>query len=89
MDMTADDYDKLPAKNNWTPEVKKSFASFLIGANEPPVILSHFAADLVYHGHGQYGQLAKPYETACKVANYALFVNRVVVTHRRLRGQCL
>lgn len=91
MEMTAADYDKLPAKNNWTPEVKRSFASILIGVNEPPVILSHFAVGVVYHvkAYGQYGQLTKRYETACKVVNYALFINRVVVPHRKLGGQRL
>ncbi len=39
--------------------------------------------------YGQYGQLTKRYETACKVMNYALFVNRVVVPHRKLGGQHL
>ncbi len=67
LEMTAADYDKLPAKNNWTPVVKKSFASILIGANEPPVILSHHLAVGVVHyvkAYGQYGQLIKRYETA-------------------------
>jgi hypothetical protein len=64
MEMTAADYDKLPAKNNWTLEVKKSFASILIGANEPPVILSHLAVGVVHHvkAYGQYGQLIKRYD---------------------------
>jgi hypothetical protein len=39
--------------------------------------------------YGQYGQLTKRYETACKVMNYALFVNRVVVPHGKLGGQHL
>jgi hypothetical protein len=39
---TASDYNKL-AKNNWTPEEEKSFASILIGANELHMLLSHFA----------------------------------------------
>jgi hypothetical protein len=55
------------------------------------VILSHFAVGMVYHvkAYGQYGQLTKRYETACKVLNYALFVNWVVVNHRKLGGQHL
>jgi hypothetical protein len=91
MEMTAADYDKLPAKNSWTPEVKKSFTSILIGANKPPVILSHLAVGVVHHvkAYGQYGQLIKHYDTACKVINYALFINRIVVPHRKLGGQRL
>ncbi len=91
MEMTAADYDKLPAKHNWVPEVKKSLASIVIGTNEPPVIISHLAVGVVHHvkAYGQYGQLTKRYETACKVINYALFINRIVVPHRKLGGQRL
>jgi hypothetical protein len=91
MEMTAADYDKLPAKHNWVPEVKRSLASIVIGPNEPHVIISHLAVGVVHHvkAYGQYGQLTKRYETACKVVNYALFVNRVVVPHRKLGGQRL
>jgi hypothetical protein len=53
-----------------------------------PLILSHFAVSVVYHvkAYGQYGQLTVHYETACNVVNYALFINRVVVTQRKLGG---
>jgi len=89
--MSPADFDKLPAKNNWTPEVKKSFASILFGVNDPPVLLTHFVIGVVFHvkPYGQYGQLTKRLDTACAVINYALCINRVLVPNRKVGGQRL
>jgi len=90
-EMTAAEYDQLPPKNNWTPEVKKGSASILIGNDDPPVLLHHFVVGAVHHvkAYGQYGQLTKHYETACKVVNFGLSLNRAVVHHKKLSGQHL
>jgi hypothetical protein len=59
--MTASEYDKLPPKNNWTPEVKKGTASIIISEDDPPVLLHHFVVGVVHavKAYGQYGQLTK------------------------------
>ncbi len=36
--MTAADYDKLPPKKNWTPEIKKGMASILVSECDPPMV---------------------------------------------------
>ena len=89
--MQAAEYNQLPPKNNWTPEVKKSTSSILVGNDEPPVPLAHFAVGVVHalKVYGQYGQLTKRYEMGCKVINYGLAINRVVVAHKKLGGQRL
>jgi hypothetical protein len=71
LEMSPADFDKLPAKNNWMPEVKKSFASILFGVNDPPVTLTHFVIGVVFHvkPYGQYGQLTNRLDTACAVIN--------------------
>ena len=90
-EMTAADFDKLPPKNNWTPDIKKGTASILVSECDPPVLLYHFVVGVVHavKAYGQYGQLTKWYETACKVVNFGLALNRVVVPHRKLGGQHL
>ena len=72
--MNAADYDQLLPKNNWTPEVKKRTSSILVGCNDPPVPLVHFAVGVVHalKVYGQYGQLTKRYEMGCKVIIYGL-----------------
>lgn len=69
--MTPEDYDLLPPKNNWTPEVKKNNSSILIGSDQPPVTLLHFVVGVVHalKVYGQYGQLTKRYDMGCKVIN--------------------
>jgi hypothetical protein len=88
---TAAEYDKLPPKNNWTPEVKKGTASIIVSEDDPPLLLHHFVVGVVdaVKAYGQYGQLIKQYEMACKVINYGLVDNRVVVPHKKLGGQGL
>ncbi len=84
--MSAAEYDQLPPKNNWTPEVKKSTPSILVGNDEPPVPLAHFAVGVVHalKVYGEYGQLTKCYEMGCKVINYGLAINRVLLHIRSL-----
>jgi hypothetical protein len=90
-EMTAADYNKLPPKNNCTPEIKKGTASILVTESDPPVLLYHFAVGFVHavKAYGQYGQLTKWYETACRVVNFGLALNWVVVPHKKLGGQRL
>jgi hypothetical protein len=90
-EMTPADYDLLPPKNNWTPEVKKNNSSILIGSDQPPVTLLHFVVGVVHalKAYGQYGQLTKRYDMGCKVINYGLSLTRVVVHHKKLGGQHL
>ena len=89
--MSTADVDKLPAKNNWMPEVKQSFSSILFSANNPPVHLTHFAIEVVFHmkPYGHYGQSTKHLDTASAIINYALSVNRFLVPHHKLGGQHL
>jgi hypothetical protein len=82
------DFDKRPAKNNWMPEVKKSFATILFGVNDPPVLLTHFVIGVVFCVK-PYGQFTKRPDTAYAVMNYALLVNRVLVPHHKVGGQQL
>ena len=60
-EMTVAEYDKLPPKNNWMPEIKKGMASILVMESDPPVLLYHFAVGFVHavKAYGQYGQLTK------------------------------
>ena len=90
-EMNAADYDQLLPKNNWTPEVKKRTSSILVGCDDPPVTLVHSAVGVVHSLkiYGQYGQLTKRYEMGCKVINYGLTLNRLVVAHKKLGGQRL
>jgi hypothetical protein len=78
-EMTREQYERLPAKNNWMPEVKLGTSSILDDSNSP-VTLVHFALCLVHSVkvYGQYGEVTKRYETACKVINYGLSTNKVV-----------
>jgi hypothetical protein len=89
--MTAADYDKLPPKNNWTTEIKKGMASILVTESDPPVLLYHFVIGVVHtvKAYGQYGQLMKRYETACRVVNFGLALNWVVVPHTKLKPTCI
>ena len=72
-------------------ESKKSTSSILVGSDQPPVTLLHFAVGVVHalKVYGQYGQLTKHYDMGCKVIYYGLSLNRVVVHHKKLKGQCL
>jgi len=90
-EMTVAEYDKLPPKNNWMPEIKKGMASILVMESDPPVLLYHFVVGVVHaaKAYGQYGQLTKWYETACRVVNFGLALNWVVVPHMKLGGQRL
>jgi hypothetical protein len=90
-EMPAADFDKLPSKKNWPPEIKKGMASILVSEGGPPVLLYHFVIRLVHvvKAYGQYGQLTKQYMTACKEINFGLALNRVVVPHRKLCWQRL
>jgi hypothetical protein len=47
-EMTAADYEKLPPKNNWTPEIRKGMASILFTESNPPVLLYHFVVGVVH-----------------------------------------
>jgi hypothetical protein len=71
--------------------VKKGTASILVGDDDPAVLLYHFAVGVVHavKAYGQYGQLTKRYETACKVVNHGLVHNWLVVPHKKLGGQRL
>jgi hypothetical protein len=46
--MTAADFEKLCPKNNWIPEMKKGGGFILVGCNDIPVPIAHFADDVVY-----------------------------------------
>jgi len=89
--MTAAEFQKVRPKNNWMPEVKKGCASILIGYDDPPVPIAHFAVRVVHalKVYGQYGQLTKQYEMGYKVINYTLTINRIFVPHKKLGGQRL
>lgn len=90
-EMSAADYDRLPPKHNWSPDVKKGTASILVGKEDPFVTLAHLVVGVVHavKVYGEYGKLMKRYEMACKVVNYAIVVNRVVVSHSKFCGQRL
>jgi hypothetical protein len=45
-----------------------------------------FGAVHAVKAYGQYGHLTKWYETACKVVNFGISINRVVVPHKILVG---
>jgi len=64
--MTREEYEKLPPKNNGMPEVKLRTSSNLDESN-PLAML--------------YGKVTKHNETACKVINYGLLSNKVVVSN--------
>jgi hypothetical protein len=91
LDRSTADFDKRPARNNWMPEVKKSFATILFRVDDPPVLLTHFVIGVVFRvkPYGQYGQFTKRLDTAYAVINYALLVNRVLVPHHKVGGQQL
>ncbi len=72
--MTREEYEKLPPKNNGMPEVKLRTSSNLDESN-PLAML--------------YGKVTKHNETACKVINYGLLSNKVVVSNWKVGGQCL
>jgi hypothetical protein len=90
-EMSTPDFDRLPVKNNWTLEVKKSFSSILFGVHDPTVLFTHFVIGAVFQvePYGQYGQLTMHLDTACAIINYALFFNRVVVPHHKIGWQHL
>jgi hypothetical protein len=46
-EMTAAEYDKLPPKNNWTPEIKKGTALILVSDGDSPALLYYFAVGAV------------------------------------------
>ncbi len=58
---------------------------------DPPVILVHFVVEVVnaVQAYGQYGQVMKSYEIACKAIDYGLMLNRFVAPHRKAGGQHL
>ena len=89
-DSEADGRGGISEKNNWMPVVKLSTCTILDN-NYPPVILGHFVLCVVHalKVYGQYGEVTKRYETACKVINYGLSVNKVVVSNRKVGGQRL
>jgi hypothetical protein len=70
--------------------VKRGAASILDGDNNPLVLLHHFVVASVHavKVYGQYGAVLR-YETACKIINYGLVVNKVVVPNKKLGGQHL
>ncbi len=90
-EMSTSDFEKLPPKHNWSPDVKKGTASIFIDKDDPPVPLVHLAVGIVHavRVYGEYGKMIKRYEMACKVINYAVTLNRVVVSHSKLGGQRL
>ena len=89
--MEEGNYKALPLKHNWSPEIKKGVTSILMNDGDPPVILVHFVVAVVdaVKVYGQYGQMTKQYETACKAIDYGLAFNRFVVPHRKAGGQRL
>jgi len=89
-EMTREEYERLSAKNNWMPEVKLRTSSILDDSNSP-VTLVHFVLCVVHSVkvYGHYGEVTKHYETACKVINYGLSTNKVVVSNQKVRGQHL
>ena len=89
--MSPEEYGKLPPKNNWTPEVKRGTASILDGDCYPPILLQHFVVASVHavKVYGQYGAVLKRYETACRIINHGVTVNKVVVPNKKLDGQRL
>jgi hypothetical protein len=70
--------------------VKRGAASILDGYNNLLVLLHHFVVASIHavKVYGQYGAMLR-YETACKIINYALIVNKVVVPNKKLGGQHL
>jgi hypothetical protein len=56
-----------------------------------PVTLVHFVLCVVHsvRVYGQYGEVTKRYKTACKVINYGLSTNKVVVSNQKVSGQRL
>jgi hypothetical protein len=89
-EMTRKEYERLPAKNNWIPDVKLGTSSILDDSNSP-VTLVHFVLCVVQSVkvYGQYGEVTKHYKTACKVINYGLSTNKVVVSNQKVGGQHL
>ena len=90
-EMSTSDFEKLPPKHNWSPDVKKGTASIFIDKDDPPLLVVHLAVGIVHavKVYGEYGKMIKRYKMACKVINYALTLNRVVVSHSKLGGQRL
>jgi hypothetical protein len=90
-EMSTSDFEKLPPEHNWSPDVKKGTASIFIDKDDPSVPLVHLAVGIVHavREYGEYGKMIKRYEMACKVVNYSVTLNRVVVSSSKLGGQRL
>ncbi len=61
-DMSDIFFQTLPPKHNWTPDVKKTNHSILVGVDEPHVKLLHFIVAVVHaiKIFGQYGNVVYP-----------------------------
>jgi hypothetical protein len=90
-DMSDIFFQTLLPKHNWTPDVKKTNHSILVGVDEPHVKLLHFVVAVVHaiKIFGQYGKLMERLKISCAVINYAMDANRVVVHHPKVTGQRL
>jgi hypothetical protein len=66
------------------PEVKRGTASILDGDCNPPILLLHFVFASVHtvKVYQQYGAVLKSYDTACRIVNHDLAVNKVVVPNQ-------
>jgi hypothetical protein len=67
--MTPLDYGSLQVRSSWLAQVRKSKKSILLGAGDPPVLLSHFIVAIAHHVkvYGQHGAFFQRFDMACKV----------------------
>ena len=89
--MTPLDYGSLQVRSSWLAQVRKSKKSILLGAGDPPVLLSHFIVAIAHHVkvYGQHGAVCQRFDMACKVVNYGVHLNRFVVPNQQYGGSRL
>jgi hypothetical protein len=89
--MTPLDYGSLQVRSSWLAQVRKSKKSILLGAGDPPVLLSHFIVAIAHHVkvYGQHGAVCQRFNMACKVVNYGVHLNRFVVPNQQYGGSRL
>jgi hypothetical protein len=90
-EMTNKEFLSLLQKGNLKQEVKQNLFSFLMDADEPPVLLSHFLGAAAYFLKifSTYGMMAKSFQMLMDCLTYAIDTNHVAVPHKLCVAQRL